>query len=330
MRSQDFLYVENAQHGSQIEQDEQEQGAVVDEDFDGVAVGGTFDGEAVFEGDEKNDRHCEDEQPIVIEGGGHLIHAPKGIEDIAECQAHGHVAIKKVERIGFEHAAGIAISNLDQLAAPFTQCKIKRHGEDGKIEPVGDDDFCQLSTVDDTNDKAGGEHGDVGDGHIFYAKAVSQIQYDVEQQKQSCGKFEDGCDEQRSQNKQHNSKNACITHWNSATGDGAAAFRRMTAVLFAVTNIVDDIDGRRSRTECKKAQYTSAQFGRHKELAAADECRKDQQIFHVMMHTHQFEIAVQEKDPLNWKISDAVIQERSNARNVQPEHQRRCNKGTCR
>lgn len=330
MRSQDFLYVENAQHDGKIEQDKQKQCAVVDEDFDGVAVGGTFDGEAVFEGDKKNDRHCEDEQPIVIEGSGHLIHAPKGIEYVAKRQAHGHVAIKKVERIGFEHAAGITISNLDQLAAPFTQCKIKGHGKDGKIEPVGDDDFCQLSAVDDANDKAGGEHGDVGDGHIFNAKAVSQIQYDVEQQKQSCGKFEDGCDEQRSQNKQHNSKNACITHWNSATGDGAAAFRRMTAVLFAVTNIVDDIDGRRSRTECKKAQYTSAKFGRYKELAAADECCKDQQIFHVMMHTHQFEIAVQEKDPLNWKISDTVIQERSNARNIQPEHQRRCNKGTCR
>ena len=248
----------------------------MDEDFDRVAVGGGVDGEAIFEGDEENDRHCEDEQPIVIEGSGHLIHAPKGIEYVAKRQAHGHVAIKKVERIGFEHAAGITISNLDQFAAPFTQCKIKGHGKDSKIEPVGDDDFCHLSAVDDANDKAGGEHGDVGDGHIFNAKAVSQIQNDVEQQKQSCRKFEDRCDEQCSQNKQHHGKNACITHWNSTAGDGAAAFRRMTAVLFAVTNIVDDIDGRRRCAECKKAQYTSAKFGRYKELAAADECCKDQ------------------------------------------------------
>ena len=48
MRSQDFLYVENAQHDGKIEQDKQKQCAVVDEDFDGVAVGGAFDGKAVF------------------------------------------------------------------------------------------------------------------------------------------------------------------------------------------------------------------------------------------------------------------------------------------
>lgn len=93
----------------------------------------------------------------MIESGGCLIHAPESVEYVGQCQAHGHAAIEKVEGVGFQYAAGVmVIAYMNELTAPFAQSKVEGKGKDREVKPVGYDDVCELSAVNDTDHKTGG------------------------------------------------------------------------------------------------------------------------------------------------------------------------------
>ena len=151
----------------------------MEQHLDRIAVAGAFDRQAVFERDQKHDRHCENEKTVVVKRGRHLIHAPERVENIRQRQAHVHAAVEKIQRIRFEHSARAPFADCQQFAAAFSQRQIEGQREHSEIEPVGNDDLREDRAVDNAQHKSRCQDRNVDDRHILEPKAVGQIEQEI-------------------------------------------------------------------------------------------------------------------------------------------------------
>ena len=234
----------------------------------------------------------------MVKRGRHLIHAPERVENIRQRQAHVHAAVEKIQRIRFEHSACAPFADCQQFTAAFAQRQIEGQREHSEIEPVGNDDLREDRAVDNAQHKSCRQDRNVDDRHILEPKAVGQIEQEIRRQQRSRRRMKhrrigDRCDDQK-----HHSQHPCALHRHRPGSDRPLAFCRMQAVLVAVADVVDDVDRRSRRAKRHKTQHTSAELGRLKELAAGDQRREHEQVFHIMMNAHQLEITGHQETPL--------------------------------
>ena len=257
----------------------------------GVTVGAALDGEAVFQ---DNQHHNGNGQHQIGAVGGYCgtVHAPQGVKGNGQSDAHGHALVQKGHRVGLQHLPGLAPLEIAQLIAPLAQGKVEGQKQHCQIQPVGNHNLRHQCAVENPQQEAGHQNGDIHNWHILQPEAVAEIQQEVQcQQNTGKGLEAQGVAHQRGSS-QNSCQNAGVSDGHRPGGDGAFALGGVETILLPIPDVVDDVHHRGGHAEGQKAQQTGDQLMGVEELAAAGQSGKYQHIFYGVVGTGELDVGI--------------------------------------
>ena len=150
---------------------------------------------------------------------------------------------------------------------------------------------CDHAAIDHPQKKAGDQNGDVQQRDVLAPKTVNQIEEEVQQKNhpaQNPGSVGKSAAHQRQ--RQHGDKQQhCTGDRDGAGGNGAAALAGIFAVVFPIPDVVDDVNGRGQQREREKCQNAGNEAIMLEKLTAAQERKKNQQIFNPVFGAEELE-----------------------------------------
>lgn len=129
-------------------------------------------------------------------------------------------------------------------------------------------------------------------GTFLPPKTVNQIEEEVQQKNhpaQHPGSVGKSAAHQRQ--RQHGDKQQhCTGDRDGTGGNGAAALAGIFAVIFPIPDVVDDVNGRGQQREREKCQNAGNEAIMLEKLTAAQERKKNQQIFNPVLGADQTDV----------------------------------------